>query len=1073
MIVSSQETQFIDDIAYVNTSYGMIAQQPFIIDSNTEANIMFENRAGISSFIACIRLGDGLSIDTVEIVSAKRKVWWWFDEDLREVHRINDKIKCIKSFENENYIDLSLKLKYNGQGMIKYDLFAYPASYGYTMSGILDAMDAGHIIILDPYLIGNLSNNNELYLRFDGNLSHVFNETYNIWNLTGDSTAYTGSCRWPLNATDGNWSSYGDGTPTCNFFYNFTKYPNSYGAIWEIKYHSAPGRVNFTVPIDCFNAYSDKLVFRTIADNGAQDSNWSCYNSTDWILLKHDNAHDDVYENGVHWIVSNRTESDNATYRIDDDNATLGYEFKFKGDSSDVFGSNDGTDINITYTSDGAEFNGVDSNISFSQITLNTTVEATVTFWVQNLGKQNHAVLAHSSTIKNHIIFTDNGSTLYYEGDDNGEGCYANEQMTNDSLWHHYAIVWDDVDCIMYEDGINVSTTLFGVQDNNATFSRIGDAGGIELFNGTVEEIYIYNRALSDNEILNQYNDGNYTPDKQNVTNHSIYFKGNDYVITDTIQPVQNMTISAWIKSDNTALQYIAGEGDTGNNGYFLSTNSGNSIRFKMGSGSASKQLLSDGAVDFSDWTHVAGTYDGTTMKLWINGILNSTDTGTVSGPLAYSGITEGFVVGQIEGYTLARTFNGSIDEVMIFNRVLSDGEIFILADGFDVDLNNCSIGGEQIFTINLNDETSLDQVNTSQGEIEYSFASYDPIANKSSQTNNLVYSNTVTICSASADYDKLIINATIKYNTSNGVIEYYYLRNLNLSGLSIPQEIELYGLAESLSTSFLITYQDENYLYIPDVVIDLQRKYVGEGNLFYSVEHGLTDDGGQTRLHLVTEDIVYRFIVRSSNNSILYTSGEYFALCQATPCQINIQKPSDETEEESITGNLQYSITNDSVFEATGIIAFEFLTTDSSITNMSMNVTNTGENESLCFNFSSGSTGSMSCFIPPAFDNNTYLAKIFKDEDYIGVKSYSTQPRAQDLFGDIAIFMGTLGYVMLAFIGVSNPIASIVLGIIGLVFMSTMLILDGGSAFGIGSAFIWLFVAGGILIWKIYQRRA
>jgi len=213
---------------------------------------------------------------------------------------------------------------------------------------------------------------------------------------------------------------------------------------------------------------------------------------------------------------------------------------------------------------------------------------------------------------------------------------------------------------------------------------------------------------------------------------------------------------------------------------------------------------------------------------------------------------------------------------------------------------------------------------------------------------------------------------------------------------------------------------------------------------------------------------------VRSLNNSILYTSGEYFALCQATPCQINLRDPGDQEDEESIFDNIEYSITDDPTFQDTQIIEFDFITTDASSINITMNVTHTRsqENDTICHNSTIGSSGTINCNVPVSYQNSTYTARIYKDDEYIGMKVYTSEPTAQDTFGDIGIFLTGLGYLTLAFIAVSNPIASIILGLVGLVVMGLMVIIDGGSAFGIGSAFIWLFCAAAIMIWRIWKIR-
>jgi hypothetical protein len=89
-----------------------------------------------------------------------------------------------------------------------------------------------------------------------------------------------------------------------------------------------------------------------------------------------------------------------------------------------------------------------------------------------------------------------------------------------------------------------------------------------------------------------------------------------------------------------------------------------------------STQINSTGTIPVNQWTHVAATYDGSSMKLYINGILDST--------LAYSGgifpgtddLGIGANVGGMQKGRVAGGFVGMIDEPAIYNRALSAEEI-------------------------------------------------------------------------------------------------------------------------------------------------------------------------------------------------------------------------------------------------------------------------------------------------------------------------------------------------------------------------------------------------------------
>jgi hypothetical protein len=75
-------------------------------------------------------------------------------------------------------------------------------------------------------------------------------------------------------------------------------------------------------------------------------------------------------------------------------------------------------------------------------------------------------------------------------------------------------------------------------------------------------------------------------------------------------------------------------------------------------------------AVPLNAWTHVALTYDGAALRLYVNGALVSTTD--LAGPLPAS--TSPLRIGGNSIW--GEYFKGLIDEVRIYNRPLSPGEI-------------------------------------------------------------------------------------------------------------------------------------------------------------------------------------------------------------------------------------------------------------------------------------------------------------------------------------------------------------------------------------------------------------
>ncbi|MFA7708458.1 MAG: LamG domain-containing protein, partial [Candidatus Pacearchaeota archaeon] len=148
--------------------------------------------------------------------------------------------------------------------------------------------------------------------------------------------------------------------------------------------------------------------------------------------------------------------------------------------------------------------------------------------------------------------------------------------------------------------------------------------------------------------------DGDYV----NVTNS----KSSDLNIT------RNISLSAWVYvGADTANNYdLVGKYDGTNIQYLLMYIGGATdyLRFYTGTGNANY------AVTINNWYHVVGTYNSTDTQIYVNG-----NAGTkASSPTAPAHANQEVLFGI--RYNGANDFNGSIDDVMIFNRSLSADEI-------------------------------------------------------------------------------------------------------------------------------------------------------------------------------------------------------------------------------------------------------------------------------------------------------------------------------------------------------------------------------------------------------------
>ena len=154
---------------------------------------------------------------------------------------------------------------------------------------------------------------------------------------------------------------------------------------------------------------------------------------------------------------------------------------------------------------------------------------------------------------------------------------------------------------------------------------------------------------------------------------------------------VQHLTVSLWINplTHNADFPGLAVKGVEGSGssryGITLGPVGDYNIHALMGNNSNAGGYTSNNIIQKNRWYHVAMVYNGTgatntdKLKLYLNGVSQSL---TYYGILASSTPTngEGLLIGNDpSGGNTLRIFNGTIDEVRIYNRSLSSSEILEL----------------------------------------------------------------------------------------------------------------------------------------------------------------------------------------------------------------------------------------------------------------------------------------------------------------------------------------------------------------------------------------------------------
>lgn len=859
------------------------------------------------------------------------------------------------------------------------------------------------------------------------------------------------------NFYDGNWNTYGrcTGLNSCQYYVNYTKPTYFLNMSWQIKFGDVSNTYyeNFTIPQSCWNTSSNVTLYINFSGAFNYMDLW-CLSNSGWIFFYENTTHSPrMYEEAVYWNSKIPTQTslcyqesaDVVNQKGTDGNCALFYNGDYSTNLSwwDNFSlfrdgnwssymnraGSDDTYIWINYTKPAGAIGGI-HQFKWGAVApydyINTTISNSC--WNAN-DTQIQLRLNQNFFASNEYVHCWNGTswdligtTPVVNGRQYDEAMFWNVTPSNSKT--RYLIIPDSVRWVT-NAFVNLSGYSIG-----SPFLRVGDrmVWAKQGIYSSTEKTTNFASIVS-NDLTSTYLSEN---------NYIIPFDFNSYG-AGSIFYFASDTFNNWGFTENYQTyntQTIEGASET----FSMNTNYDTAYYPTV-----VPNLVYDG-------TSYLGVASGSGTNITFAVTIAVPTVNTTSNKTFYWNLKMVNTTGSIEYYN-STSYNQSI---------------------LNLAFDDCSVYTNMIYNMTLYDEELKTKLTPNPATMNTtiqatltlsSLGTTNNIMNTSHNWNN---TNPAKIC-LNINLSNISYRADllVSYQADGYVEEFYYMDNGVLSNTT-NSKIYLYDLKTTDSTSFLVTYQDENYLYIGDAVIDVWRKYIGT-NEFISVEHGKTDAGGQTRLHLVTEDVIYKFLVWK-NGVLLYTSPEYLALCQATPCQINLRKPFNEGEDLSIYNNIAYSF---NMNKTSRTVTMTFATTDGSSTTMAMNVTAVADEEiTICSDTSTTSGGTLVCVIPQNAENTTYMAQVTRDGAFFGLTSFALSPTAPEIFGNTGLILSALAFLTLALMGISSGIATIVLGIVGLIFASLLMIFEGGSVIGIGSALIWLIIAGIIIIYKISHRR-
>jgi hypothetical protein len=289
------------------------------------------------------------------------------------------------------------------------------------------------------------------------------------------------------------------------------------------------------------------------------------------------------------------------------------------------------------------------------------------------------------------------------------------------NTWSHVALVFVGNRTYLYVDGVEVQ--------NGAAEPLTGEEGELEIggstdtadyFDGRIDEVRIYNRGLDPAEVAVDMENPIQTPKQgpiaawsfdeigeggtvEDVTGdehtgtvegatlargkygEALQFDGENDVVkvpnSSEFDLTEGFTFEAWVRPESESQEWAPilareiGGGKAASELAWWLYESGHEPNVPYGGTESApgekNEALGEDPLPVDAWSHVALTYDGSQVVLYVDGKLVDCSPAPSKPPR----VTEGEL--QIGGATeQGRYFRGRIDEVRIYNRALDDSEI-------------------------------------------------------------------------------------------------------------------------------------------------------------------------------------------------------------------------------------------------------------------------------------------------------------------------------------------------------------------------------------------------------------
>ena len=471
--------------------------------------------------------------------------------------------------------------------------------------------------------------------------------------------------------------------------------------------------------------------FFQFGDSSGVAKNWASYNITEGVVGWWKFDDDEGVEMPDYGAVGSINMSGNVLLMHFNNESSAGESDSLAVDWSG-FGNN-GSVVGATWSSSGKIGDGAfefDGSGDFVDVGLSESINTTgAKYWTFSLWTKTNTLDAVPRSILGNIetepwhanpggIRMHRWSSTFYFEIANGTGDTTTTLINGNVVdqWYHLVGTYNGTGIALYRDGVLVdsSVVVAGQELSDSSKNlRIGhDSNDAGIWNGSIDEVAIWNRSLSDDEIKNLYliqegaypkdysgngNDGVVSGDvlfsqgNYKVGNGAYEFEGDEDYITgmngnELNGDGVNYTVSAWFKTTTTDDAVILDKKESGSlDTYHLDINercdNDGTVSFYYEAGNGIRDVCStSNGFNDGNWHHVVGVRNSTNITLYVDGVFEGMGYSNPSED-ASSAVPLDIGARRSDARVLADYFNGSIDEVMIWNKPLSASEVLELYD--------------------------------------------------------------------------------------------------------------------------------------------------------------------------------------------------------------------------------------------------------------------------------------------------------------------------------------------------------------------------------------------------------